>query len=63
MKTPAEFAAAKRRGEKIAFVTCYDAPTARLVADTGVDAVLVGVGSRPRGIDDQLLPRRSATGV
>ena len=42
MKTAAEFAAAKRRGEKIAFVTCYDAPTARLVADTGVDAVLVG---------------------
>ena len=42
MKTPAQFAAAKRRGEKIVFVTCYDAPTARLVAGSAVDAVLVG---------------------
>jgi 3-methyl-2-oxobutanoate hydroxymethyltransferase len=42
MKTLAQFAAAKRHGEKIAFVTCYDAPTARLVSGTAVDAVLVG---------------------
>lgn len=42
MNTPAQFAAAKRRGEKIVFVTCYDAPTARLVAGSEVDAVLVG---------------------
>lgn len=42
MKTLPQFAAAKRRGEKIAVVTCYDAPTARLVAGSQVDAVLVG---------------------
>jgi 3-methyl-2-oxobutanoate hydroxymethyltransferase len=42
VKTPAQFAAAQRRGEKIVFVTCYDAPTARLVAGSAVDAVLVG---------------------
>ena len=42
MKTLPQFAAAKRRGEKIAVVTCYDAPTARLVAGSQIDAVLVG---------------------
>jgi len=42
MKTLPQFAAAKRRGEKIAVVTCYDAPTARLVAGSRIDAVLVG---------------------
>jgi 3-methyl-2-oxobutanoate hydroxymethyltransferase len=42
MKTLPQFAAAKHRGEKIAVVTCYDAPTARLVAGSQVDAVLVG---------------------
>ena len=42
MTTLPQFAAAKHRGDKIAFVTCYDALTARLVAASGVDAVLVG---------------------
>ena len=42
MTTLPQFAAAKRRGDKIAFVTCYDALTARLIAAAGVDAVLVG---------------------
>jgi 3-methyl-2-oxobutanoate hydroxymethyltransferase len=32
----------KRRGEKIVVVTAYDAPTARLEAEAGVDIVLVG---------------------
>lgn len=42
MTTLPTFAAAKRRGDKISFVTCYDALTARLVAASGIDAVLVG---------------------
>ncbi len=32
----------KRRGEKIVVVTAYDAPTARLEAEAGVDIILVG---------------------
>jgi 3-methyl-2-oxobutanoate hydroxymethyltransferase len=32
----------KRRGEKIVVVTAYDAPTARIEAEAGVDAILVG---------------------
>jgi len=32
----------KRRGEKIVVVTAYDAPTARIEAETGVDIILVG---------------------
>jgi 3-methyl-2-oxobutanoate hydroxymethyltransferase len=32
----------KRRGEKITALTAYDAPTARLLDETGVDVVLVG---------------------
>src|SRR5262245_29075124 len=37
-----EFTALKRRGEKIAMVTAYDAPSARLADAAGVDAILVG---------------------
>jgi len=37
-----DFAAAKNSGRKIAMVTAYDAPSARLLAGTGVDALLVG---------------------
>ena len=37
-----EFAALKRRGEKIAMVTAYDAPGARLADAAGVDCILVG---------------------
>ncbi|MEK4033267.1 3-methyl-2-oxobutanoate hydroxymethyltransferase [Methylocystis sp. IM3] len=32
----------KRRGEKIVVVTAYDAPTARIEAEAGVDVILVG---------------------
>jgi 3-methyl-2-oxobutanoate hydroxymethyltransferase len=42
MTTLPQFAAAKGRGDKIAFVTCYDSLTARLVAASGIDGVLVG---------------------
>jgi 3-methyl-2-oxobutanoate hydroxymethyltransferase len=37
-----EFAALKQRGNKIAMVTAYDAPSARLADAAGVDAILVG---------------------
>ncbi len=36
------FAQMKRRGEKIVVVTAYDAPTARIEAEAGVDIILVG---------------------
>lgn len=32
----------KRRGERIVVVTAYDAPTARIEAEAGVDVILVG---------------------
>jgi 3-methyl-2-oxobutanoate hydroxymethyltransferase len=35
-------AAMRRRGEKIAVVTAYDAPSARLAEESGVDIILVG---------------------
>ncbi len=35
-------AALKKRGEKIAALTAYDYPTARLVDESGVDLILVG---------------------
>src|SRR5262245_7268486 len=38
----ADFAAMKRRGEKITMVTAYDAPSGRLADAAGVDSVLVG---------------------
>jgi 3-methyl-2-oxobutanoate hydroxymethyltransferase len=36
------FAEKKRRGEKIAVITAYDAPTAAMVHAAGIDAILVG---------------------
>lgn len=42
MKTVREFSDAKTRGHKIAMVTAYDAASARLIAETAVDCVLVG---------------------
>lgn len=39
---PADISALKQRGERIAAVTAYDAPSARLADDAGVDVVLVG---------------------
>ena len=37
-----DLAAMKQRNEKIAVVTAYDAPSARLADAAGVDVVLVG---------------------
>lgn len=36
------FAGAKARGEKLAMISLYDAPTAALCCDAGVDVILVG---------------------
>lgn len=36
------FQTKKQKGEKISMVTCYDYPSARIVAKTNIDAVLVG---------------------
>lgn len=36
------FGQAKREGRKLALTTCYDYPMARIVAESDVDAVLVG---------------------
>ena len=42
MRSVKEFAAAKREGRKIVMVTSYDAWTARLLAESSVDCLLVG---------------------
>lgn len=42
MKTINDFAAKKEKGEKISMVTCYDAWSARIIANTDLDCVLVG---------------------
>lgn len=42
MRSIREFARARDEGRPIVMVTAYDAPLARLVAEAGVDAVLVG---------------------
>jgi 3-methyl-2-oxobutanoate hydroxymethyltransferase len=40
--TPFHFGRMKRQGERIAMVTAYDAPSARLAESAGIDAILVG---------------------
>ena len=42
MRVLARFAEMKRKGEKIAVLTAYDAPQARAQEEAGVDAILVG---------------------
>ena len=42
MRTSRRFIDMKQRGEKIAMLTAYDAPTARALAEGGVDVILVG---------------------
>ncbi|KAF0093788.1 MAG: 3-methyl-2-oxobutanoate hydroxymethyltransferase [Puniceicoccaceae bacterium 5H] len=42
MKRITDFLAYRRDGRRISVVTCYDAASARLVAETEVDALLVG---------------------
>jgi 3-methyl-2-oxobutanoate hydroxymethyltransferase len=42
MKVPADLRTAREQGRPITMVTCYDAWTARIVAASGVDAILVG---------------------
>ena len=37
-----DFTASKQRGERISMVTCYDAWSAKLIAGTDIDCVLVG---------------------
>ena len=47
---------AKQRGEKIVMVTAYDYPSARIVDEAGVDAILVGdsVGMVVHGLESTL---------
>lgn len=42
MKTITNFKVMKQKQEKIAMITAYDAPTAKLVEEAGVDIILVG---------------------
>ena len=63
--------AMKQRGEKIAVVTAYDAPSARLADAAGIDIVLVGdsagmtvlgyPSTLPVTVDEMLLLTRSVT--
>ena len=42
MLTPDDIRAAKAAGRKLACLTAYDYPTARLLDESGVDLILVG---------------------
>lgn len=42
MKTILDFAQSKSRHQKISLVTCYDSTSAKIVAGTNIDAILVG---------------------
>lgn len=42
MKSVLELRGAKRRGQKITMLTCYDSTSAAIVAHSGVDLILVG---------------------
>ncbi len=56
MSRAARFFEMKRKGEKIAVLTAYDAPTARAEAEAGVDILLVGdsVGANILGYASEL---------
>lgn len=56
MKSVLELREAKRRGHKIAMLTCYDSTSAALVANAGVDLILVGdsVAMTMHGYDNTL---------
>jgi 3-methyl-2-oxobutanoate hydroxymethyltransferase len=66
---PADITALKRRGQRIAVVTAYDAPSARLADAAGMDIVLVGDSAAmtvfgydsttPITVDDMLLLSRA----
>ena len=66
-----DFAAMKQRREKIAVVTAYDAPSARLADAAGVDVVLVGDSAAmtvlgydstvPVTLDEMLMLTRAVT--
>lgn len=68
-----EFAAMKERGQKIAMVTAYDAPSARLAEAAGVDSVLVGDSAAmtvlghestiPVTLDEMIMLTRAVTRV
>ena len=40
--TAPQLAARKRRGERLAMLTAYDTPTARILDRSGIDVILVG---------------------
>ena len=42
MKTVLDFAAAKTAGRKISMVTCYDSTSAKIIANSNIDCILVG---------------------
>ena len=46
----------KRRGDKVVMVTAYDAPTARIIDEAGVDIILVGdsLGNVVQGLSNTL---------
>jgi 3-methyl-2-oxobutanoate hydroxymethyltransferase len=66
---PADISALKQRGQRIAVVTAYDAPSARLAEAAGVDIILVGDSAAmtvfgydsttPVTVDDMLLLSRA----
>jgi len=66
-----ELAELKQRGEKIAMVTAYDAPSGRLADDAGVDIILVGDSAAmvvlgydstvPASMDEMVMLTRAVT--
>jgi 3-methyl-2-oxobutanoate hydroxymethyltransferase len=55
MSKTARFFDMKRRGEKIAMLTCYDYPTAKAQAEAGIDVIFVGdsVGTNVLGYQSE----------